>query len=318
MKTIVLPTRRAYDPRLFWALLGLNAPAAFLVIPFAMHLQRVYAEAGAEAPPGWGAVVIDKVATVVALAVLIRIGLALANRIGLGAPLLESLAKREPPPRRFRGILAVGVLVGFAGVLILIGLDAAVFRAPMLSQFQELGIKTPQQAITPPLYGLMAAISAGVTEETMFRLFGLTLIAWLGGLLVKRADGRPGLAVLWTANLLFAVLFAAAHLFSASAVGWPMSPLVITRTLVLNGLGGMAFGWLFWTYGLESAMLAHFFTDVGLYVLLPLILLREDPDAKALTALAVVLGVVLVVIWAARTIADETEREEVIWPMGLD
>ena len=124
--------------------------------------------------------------------------------------------------------------------------------------------------------------------------------------------------MLWTANLLFALLFAAAHLFSASAIGWPMPPLVVTRTLLLNGIGGAAFGWLFWTYGLESAMLAHVFTDIVLYTLIPLILLREDPDAKALTALAVVLGVVLVVIWAWRTIADETEREEVIWPVGSD
>ena len=65
-------------------------------------------------------------------------------------------------------------------------------------------------------------------------------------------------------------------------------------------------------------MLAHVFTDVVFYTLIPLILLREDPDAKALTALAVVLGVVLVAIWAWRTIADETEREEVIWPVGSD
>ena len=53
---------------------------------------------------------------------------------------------------------------------------------------------------------------------------------------------------------------------------------------------------------------AHFFTDVGLYVLLPLIVLVEGPDAQALTALAVALGVVLVLIWAARTIADEGDR----------
>ena len=37
--------------------------------------------------------------------------------------------------------------------------------------------------------------------------------------------------------------------------------LVVTSTFVLNGIGGLAFGWLFWTFGLESAMLAHFFAD---------------------------------------------------------
>lgn len=35
--------------------------------------------------------------------------------------------------------------------------------------------------IDPPAWqGLLASFSAGVTEETIFRLFGLSLLAWLG------------------------------------------------------------------------------------------------------------------------------------------
>jgi membrane protease YdiL (CAAX protease family) len=36
----------------------------------------------------------------------------------------------------------------------------------------------------------------------------------------------------------------------------------------LNGLAGLAFGYLYWTRGLESAMLAHFTADLVLHVLL--------------------------------------------------
>jgi hypothetical protein len=37
-----------------------------------------------------------------------------------------------------------------------------------------------------------------------------------------------------------------------AVMGWPIKPLVLTYTLLLNAIGGLAFGWLFWTFGLES------------------------------------------------------------------
>jgi membrane protease YdiL (CAAX protease family) len=39
----------------------------------------------------------------------------------------------------------------------------------------------------------------------------------------------------------------------------------VTRVLALNTLAGFAFGILFWRYGLEHAMLAHFATDIVLH-----------------------------------------------------
>jgi hypothetical protein len=39
----------------------------------------------------------------------------------------------------------------------------------------------------------------------------------------------------------------------------------------LNGLGGLAFGWLYWKRGLESAMMAHFSADIVLHVITPLV-----------------------------------------------
>jgi membrane protease YdiL (CAAX protease family) len=39
---------------------------------------------------------------------------------------------------------------------------------------------------------------------------------------------------------------------------------------VLNGLLGLAFGYLYWTRGLESAMLSHFSADLLLHVILAL------------------------------------------------
>jgi membrane protease YdiL (CAAX protease family) len=43
--------------------------------------------------------------------------------------------------------------------------------------------------------------------------------------------------------------------------------MVVFRTLVLNALGGLAFGWLFYRHGLEHAMAAHFSADIVVHVL---------------------------------------------------
>ena len=50
----------------------------------------------------------------------------------------------------------------------------------------------------------------------------------------------------------------------------PLTPLVIARTVVLNGLLGIIFGWLYWRHGLEAAMISHFSADIVLHVLLAL------------------------------------------------
>lgn len=138
----------------------------------------------------------------------------------------------------------------------------------------------------------------GITEETLFRLFGLSQLAWLGGLLFHDSDGRPKLVVFWTANVLFALGFGVAHLPKVVAMGWPINALVITYTLVLNAIGGLTFGWLFWMFGLESAMLGHFFADVIMYTLIPFIEMQESHTARYLAIVAVVVAILVTLIWA--------------------
>lgn len=43
---------------------------------------------------------------------------------------------------------------------------------------------------------------------------------------------------------------------------------IIFLAVLLNALGGVVFGWLFWQYGLETAILVHFVADVVLHVII--------------------------------------------------
>jgi membrane protease YdiL (CAAX protease family) len=47
--------------------------------------------------------------------------------------------------------------------------------------------------------------------------------------------------------------------------------MVVTRALLLNGIAGLAFGWLYWKRGLEMAMIAHFTGDFILLVVVPML-----------------------------------------------
>ena len=60
---------------------------------------------------------------------------------------------------------------------------------------------------------------------------------------------------------------------TAKAVDFALSGLdtvVVLRTLLLNGIAGVVFGWLYWKRGLEMAMLSHFSADIVLHVIAPL------------------------------------------------
>jgi hypothetical protein len=59
-----------------------------------------------------------------------------------------------------------------------------------------------------------------------------------------------------------AVLFGLGHLPAVAAIA-PLTSMLVVRTVLLNALAGVVFGWFFWRRSLESAMLAHASAHVG-------------------------------------------------------
>ena len=50
-----------------------------------------------------------------------------------------------------------------------------------------------------------------------------------------------------------------------------VTPLHVTPIVSLNAIVGIVSGWLFWRFGIEHAMLAHFSADLVLHVVVPLL-----------------------------------------------
>lgn len=96
----------------------------------------------------------------------------------------------------------------------------------------------------------------GITEELLMRWGLVTLLAWLGWRVVQKGRSLPRASLMWGAIAIVAIIFGIGHL-GATALIWPLTPFIIARTVVLNSIGGLAFGWLYWRHSLEAAMAAH-------------------------------------------------------------
>jgi hypothetical protein len=185
-------------------------------------------------------------------------GLKLGAPLGLDAPLLRALAYRRDRPVPPARDIAVAIAIGVATAAAIVALDA--FFKPLLPAPLR-----PLPAGGARWQGFLASFYGGIGEEIQLRLFLMTLLAWIGWRLFARRRVPVPRAVYVAAIAISALAFAAGHLPLAIEI-WGFGAANVARTLVLNVIAGIAFGWLFWRRGLEQAMLAHFSADIVLHV----------------------------------------------------
>jgi hypothetical protein len=192
---------------------------------------------------------------------LIVLGLRARRALGQGVSLLAGWPPANDEAKiRLRKTLILAVVVG-----LLIGAADGVteyFIEPLMP-------KPVRPLVDPPAWaGFLASIGAGIQEEIWCPLGIMTALVWFGTRLLRRST--PGAGTVWIANVLAAFLFGALHLPQA-ALFYGLSTLVASFTLLGNGIPGIVFGWLYWRYGLATAMIAHFAADVVLKCVLPLL-----------------------------------------------
>jgi membrane protease YdiL (CAAX protease family) len=261
---------KPFNWKVFWILVAASAFGLVTIVPYSLALQSAAAPQVPLPIPLPLLAAIQIAVQVVLFAVLIAIGLFFANRIGLGLPILEAWLRGEPVADRLRAVVPISIILGVLSSLLIIALDVFVFQPALKAELGGAAARLTARAATPAAWkGFLASFYGGFDEEMLLRLFVMSLLAWLGHFISKTPDGKPTVAVFWVANLLAAVLFGLGHL-PATALLIPLTPLVVLRAVVLNGLIGIACGYLYFTRGLESAILAHFSADIVLHVLFAL------------------------------------------------
>lgn len=186
-------------------------------------------------------------------------GLTLAGKVGLDAPILRNwLYKTGGASFTGPGIVQA-VIFGLIGTLLIYLLERQIFQ-PLLPILAEKA----QDLNTPVWAGVLTAIQGGVYEEVMVRLFMMTLVVWILSKLFGRKSA-PQAWMYWAGIITAAFLFGLGHLPAASVYFGEITPLLFVRTIALNGVAGILFGYLYWKRGLEYAMVAHAIGDILLH-----------------------------------------------------
>ena len=186
----------------------------------------------------------------VLMLIAVVVGAALAHRVGLRSVLAGTATAAGS-----RRVAAIAGGAGLALGVAVAAIDALVARL-LGPAWQELVAAAPSHASAT----VMGVFYGGVAEELMLRWGVMSLVAWAWvSMLRTQASTGPMIVAIITA----ALVFAAGHL-PALATQLDLTPAIAARTLVLNGIAGLLYGWLFWRHHLEAAMLAHACSHLGL------------------------------------------------------
>jgi membrane protease YdiL (CAAX protease family) len=244
--------------KLFGILLITTVITTLMVLPYTLALSPALAEVFTPL-----VLIGQLIQTLIIFSIAIFIGLILAKRVGFKLPILEGWLEGKEIRTYFKSILGISIGLGvLAGIIIIL---VSFIFTPVSSIFQNAEISVPLWK------GFLASFYGGIAEEILLRLFLMTLIVWIIFKIKKTANGKPTVTGIWLAIIISAVIFGLGHLPITGTIT-SITPLIVVRAILLNGIGGIIFGWLYWKKGLESAMIGHFSADIVLHVIFPFVL----------------------------------------------
>ena len=200
--------------------------------------------------PVWAISTISLVQGALLLALAVWAGVSLAQKVGLRAPGFEAFARSSSVAAALRPQLVPGFLGGLAGGAFLV----------MLSYGTPPELAAAAETVSLPLS--VRVLYGGITEELLMRWGLMSLVLWLLWRFIHRAQTLPPASLVWLAIVSIAVLFGVGHLPAAHSLVGDLTFHIVAFVIGGNAVFGVLAGWLFWRFGLESAILAHCITHV--------------------------------------------------------
>jgi len=237
-----------------WSLVGLLAlvclPGIAVALPRATRLIRERLAGlpdSRKVPPLSVLVAGQSIQALLVTTALAVGGSAAAPHTGLGAPFFDALLTGHSAMSEFQAQILPALALGIGGALIFLVAYYLIFR-PRLDIETLRAMESVRKRAGPwgrLLYG-------GIVEETMCRFGCMNLLVWA----VYAAAGRSSWG-LWLGIVLSGLLFGLGHIPTYRQAGCTGSPWFYATEIVLNLWAACIFGWLFATYGLLAAMIAH-------------------------------------------------------------
>ncbi|MEH7383328.1 CPBP family intramembrane glutamic endopeptidase [Bacillus sp. JJ1533] len=238
---------------LFWLAASIGA-IAVMPYQFKMLKGRIEEDANRnptkKTPPTPVLVLISILQSVVLLGVSAFIGTLLAPKVELHWWLVDQWLNGTPVPYPILRTILLSLVVGALAAIVIIGLDYL-----FMKRMPKVDMDEPSM-----FQSFLASFYGGISEEVLTRLFLMTVVVYAFSLL------GIGTASYWIGILFAALLFGIGHLPAAFAL-FGKTKLVFWRTVLLNMVPGILFGYLYWRFGIEIAMIAHFTGDIFLHVI---------------------------------------------------
>ncbi|WP_136066620.1 CPBP family intramembrane glutamic endopeptidase [Modicisalibacter radicis] len=208
------------------------------------------------AVPLWLVLLASTAQSALLLAVAVWLGVALAPKVGFRAAAFEAAVTAGSVRSALRPQLRPGLVAGVVGGIGLFAMGGFGFPAALAEGEQQFTVPI----IARVLYG-------GVTEELLLRWGLMTVLVWLAWRFLQHRSGTPRSLYVWLAIFVSALLFGAGHLPAAAMQVGELTGYVVLLIVGANTTFGILFGYLYWRYALEAAVIAHAFAHLVSYVL---------------------------------------------------
>lgn len=258
----------------FWQEFGILFAATLIggaaVLPYGLRLLKGSGKPLRMSVPAL--MLLSFLQSAVIFAIVTAAGLFIAHSIGLGAPYIEAALAGNGSLQAVASMLEAAILSGALAGAFLLAADLL-----FLPYWPEALVDTAHK--TTLWENFAASFYGGINEEILMRLFGLSALVWLFSRIWHSSAGMPTDAVFWVGNVLMTILFGIGHLPALKNLIGTISPVMAARSLLLNAPVGILCGWLFWVYGIEAAIIAHFSADI-VYHVFGTVALRRKLDAR--------------------------------------
>ena len=210
-----------------------------------MLLPRLLGEVPLPAPV-WLISLASLAQSALLLAIAVWCGVALAPKIGLGAPAFQAAVTFRAVGPALRPQLLPGLIAGALGGAALFAIGG--YASPA-------ALAEVQQRFEVPI--LARVLYGGITEELLLRWGLMTALVWVAWRFLQRRQGAPRAVYVWLAIVVSALLFGAGHLPAAAMLIGELTSVIVLFVVGVTAVFGVLFGYLFWRYSLEAAMIAH-------------------------------------------------------------
>lgn len=152
-------------------------------------------------------------------------------------------------------------------------------------------------ATFPSWQRLLACLYGAINEEVVCRLFMLPAFVFMLTTIFRPSHKQSRLTILWSSILITALIFGAGHLPAAQRAFGELSSFIILRVLLLNGLAGIVFGWVFSIHGFWAASLSHLIAGF--------ILTMSFSSGLSL----LLIGITLTILWYTKSSNNSTSTQ---------